>query len=104
MLGSITHVAVMNRSKRSASLSRSGRSLARLGRWIVPPLRRFSDSSIGPSFCPSRRSDKCKAGSLDRCRPDVRRTPKSPRLRTRQAAALVSGDGYRCGIGWSTFQ
>jgi hypothetical protein len=59
MLGSITHVAVMNLSTRSASRSRSGRSLARLGRWMVPPLRRFSDSSIGPSFCPSSRSKTC---------------------------------------------
>jgi hypothetical protein len=26
---------------------------------MVPPLRRFSDSSIGPSFCPSSRSKTC---------------------------------------------
>ena len=51
-----SHATALKRSKRNASRSRSGRSLSRLGKWIVPPLSRFRASSIGPSFCPSSRS------------------------------------------------
>ena len=45
-----SHATALNRSKRSASRSRSGRSLTRPGRWMVPPFSRFRASSIGPSF------------------------------------------------------
>ena len=54
----ICHVAAVKRSKRRASRSRSGRSLTRFGKCIVPPWSRFRASSIGPSFCPSRRSGR----------------------------------------------
>jgi hypothetical protein len=49
----VSQAATLNRSKRNASRSRSGRSLVRLGKPMVPPSSRFRDSSIGPSFCPS---------------------------------------------------
>ena len=45
-----SHATALNRSKRSASWSRSGRSLARPCRCMVPPFNRFRASSIGPSF------------------------------------------------------
>jgi hypothetical protein len=53
----VSQAAALNRSKRKASRSRSGRSLVRLGKCMVPPSSRFRDSSIGPSFCPSSRSE-----------------------------------------------
>jgi hypothetical protein len=52
-----THAAALKRSKRNASRFRSGRSLVRFGKCMVPPSSRFKASSIGPSFCPSSRSD-----------------------------------------------
>ena len=54
-----SHTAPLNRSKRQASRSRSGRSLARFGRWMVPPFNRVRALSMGPSCCPSSRSDTC---------------------------------------------
>ena len=53
------HAADLKCSKRSASRSRPGRSLSRLGRWIAPPCNRFKVSSIGPSFWISSHSDTC---------------------------------------------
>jgi hypothetical protein len=53
------HATALNRSKRSANRSRSGRSLMRPGRWMVSPFNRLRDSSIGPSFLPSNRSETC---------------------------------------------
>jgi hypothetical protein len=37
-----SHATTLNRSKRSANRSRSGRSLTRAGRWMVPPFSRFN--------------------------------------------------------------
>jgi len=54
-----SHATALNRSNLSARRSRSGRSLMRPGRWIVPPFNRFKASRIGPSFCASSRSDTC---------------------------------------------
>ena len=54
-----SYAAALKRSKRKASRSRSGRSLVRFGKCMVPPLSCFKASSIGPSFCPSSRSDTC---------------------------------------------
>lgn len=63
--------ATLKRSKRSARRSRSGRSLSRFGRWIVPPLSRFNASSIGPSFCPSSRGLLGHSNGGESCRREI---------------------------------